>query len=124
MNWRKYFSNTTDIELNDLLKVVGLQKRSASDWAFPMLAGFGAGLAVGAGLVFFLTPYRGDEAREKIAKGASEAQKMLTEKVSTLTEKVSTLVGEDHTNGANTQAHSVQPPQGAPNANTPNHRNY
>lgn len=122
MNWRKYFSNVRDVEFDDVLKVVGLQKRSASDWVFPMLAGFGAGLAVGAGLAFFLTPYRGDEARKKVAQGAADAQKLLTEKVATLTDKVSSLVGDETSNGnAGAQASSsAQPPRATVNTNVPN----
>lgn len=95
MNIRKYLSNIRDYDLDDALGVVGLQKRASGDWVFPMLAGLGAGLAIGAGLAFFLTPYRGDEAREKVKKGAQDAQRMLSEKVSMLSDKVSNLVAKE-----------------------------
>jgi hypothetical protein len=95
MNFRKYLSNVRDYDLDDALGLVGLQKRSAGDWVFPMLAGLGAGMAIGAGLAFFLTPYRGDEAREKVRKGASDAQRMLSEKVSMLSDKVSTIINKE-----------------------------
>ena len=81
MNFRKYLSNMRDYDADDILGAVGLQKASGGDWVFPMLAGLGAGMAIGAGLAFFLTPYKGTEARDKVMKGASDAQKMLTDKV-------------------------------------------
>lgn len=95
MNVRKYLSNVRNYDLDDALGVVGLQKRSTRDWVFPMLAGLGAGLAIGAGLAFFLTPYRGDEAREKVKKGAQDAQRLLSDKVSMLSEKVGHLMGKE-----------------------------
>jgi hypothetical protein len=100
MNIRKYLSNIRDYDLDDALSVVGLQKRSSGDWVFPMLAGLGAGMAIGAGLAFFLTPYRGDEAREKVKKGAQDAQRMLSEKVSMLSDKVSQLVAKEESTAA------------------------
>lgn len=100
MNIRKYLSNIRDYDLDDALSVVGLQKRSSGDWVFPMLAGLGAGMAIGAGLAFFLTPYRGDEAREKVKKGAQDAQRMLSEKVSMLSDKVTQLVAKEEAEAA------------------------
>jgi hypothetical protein len=110
MNIRKYLSNLPHYDVDDVLGAVGLQKRSSGDWVFPMLAGLGAGMAIGAGLAFFLTPYKGSEAREKVAKGASDAQKLLSDKVSALSEKVSTLMHE------NPQAQAIG--QGAKSAAT------
>ena len=97
MNFGKYLSNVRDYDMDDVLGAVGLQKRASADWVFPMLAGLGAGMAIGAGLAFFLTPYKGTEAREKVMKGATDAQKLLSEKVTMLSDKVSSLMGEDAT---------------------------
>ncbi len=94
MSVKKYLSNLRDYDMDDVLGTVGLQRRNTGEWVFPMLAGLGAGLAIGAGLAFFLTPYKGAEAREKVKKGASDAQKALSDKVSVLSDKVSSLVGE------------------------------
>ena len=102
MNFRKYLSNMRDYDADDILGAVGLQKSNGGDWVFPMLAGLGAGMAIGAGLAFFLTPYKGTEAREKVARGASDAQRMLSEKVSMLSDKVASLMGEE--NGTGTPA--------------------
>ena len=99
MNFRKYLSNMRDYDSDDLLGAVGL-KRDGADWVFPMLAGLGAGMAIGAGLAFFLTPYKGAEAREKVVRGASDAQRVLTEKVSMLSDKVASLMGEEGTTPA------------------------
>ena len=102
MNIRKYLSNVRDTDLDDVLGVVGLQKRGSGDWVFPMLAGLGAGMAIGAGLVFFLTPYRGQEARDKVKKGAHDAQRMLNDKVSMLSEKVGQIVSKDESTAETT----------------------
>ncbi|MEO7095768.1 MAG: YtxH domain-containing protein [Polyangiales bacterium] len=99
MNFRKYLTNMRDYDADDLLGAVGLQKASGADWVFPMLAGLGAGMAIGAGLAFFLTPYKGAEAREKVVRGATDAQRMLSEKVSMLSDKVSSLMGEEAATG-------------------------
>lgn len=91
MNMRKYMSNVRDVDLDDVLGMMGLQKRSSTDWIFPMLAGVGAGMAIGAGLALFLTPYRGEEIRERVRRGASDAQKMLNERVGQISEKISEI---------------------------------
>jgi hypothetical protein len=122
MNLRKYLSNVRDYDMDDVLGAVGLQKRSGGDWIFPMLAGLGAGMAIGAGLAFFLTPYKGAEAREKFGKAATDAQKILTDKVNQLSEKVSTLVGE-HGNAGGTQAKAAMPAGTNVGGTTPN-RSY
>lgn len=115
MNVRKYLSNVRNYDLDDALGVVGLQKRSTRDWVFPMLAGLGAGLAIGAGLAFFLTPYRGDEAREKVKKGAQDAQRLLSDKVSMLSDKVGHLMGKEEEIIASAET----PTAGAKTATTP-----
>jgi hypothetical protein len=91
MNLRKYLSTMKDYDTDDMLSVMGLQKRSSGDWVFPMMAGIGAGMAIGAGLALFLTPYKGTEAREKFVKGAQDAQKLLNTQVGQLSEKVAML---------------------------------
>lgn len=91
MNLRKYLSSMRDYEADDVLRAIGLQRRTSGDWMFPMLAGLGAGIAIGAGIAVFLTPYKGQEAREKFLKSATDAQKLLGERVQMLTEKVQGL---------------------------------
>jgi hypothetical protein len=102
MNLRKYLSTMKDYDTDDVLSVMGLQKRSSGDWVFPMMAGLGAGMAIGAGLALFLTPYKGTEAREKFVKGATEAQKLLNERVGSLSEKVTMLTEKMGITGGDT----------------------
>ena len=121
MNFRKYLSNVRDYDMDDALNMVGLQKHSSGDWVFPMLAGLGAGMAIGAGLAFFLTPYKGTEAREKVMKGASEAQKMISEKVSPYIEKLAEI-GVVETPAAGTAGHTT--PGARIPASTTGNRSY
>ena len=123
MNLRKYLSNVRDYDMDDVLGAVGLQKRSGGDWVFPMLAGLGAGMAIGAGLAFFLTPYKGTEAREKFGKAATDAQKMLSDKVNQLSDKVSSLMGEQQGNAGGAQPKAAIPAGANIGGTTPN-RSY
>lgn len=91
MDFRKYLSTMKGYDADDMLGVMGLQKRASGDWVFPMMAGIGAGMAIGAGLALFLTPYKGEEAREKFKKGAADAQKMLNERVGQLNQQVAAI---------------------------------
>jgi hypothetical protein len=94
INVRKYLSNVPNYDAEDVLDLIGLQKKSSADWVFPMLAGVGAGMAIGAGLAFFLTPYKGSEFREKVVKGATEAKGYLETQAGKISEKV---MGSDTT---------------------------
>lgn len=91
MDFRKYLATMKGYDTDDMLGVMGLQKRSSGDWVFPMMAGIGAGMAIGAGLALFLTPYKGEEAREKFKKGAADAQRMLNERVGQLNQQVAMI---------------------------------
>lgn len=94
MNMRKYMSNMREVDTDDVLGLIGLQRRSGSDWIYPMLAGVGAGLAIGAGLALFLTPYRGEEIRQRVRRGATEAQRKIEEGVGQIGEKVGLSEGK------------------------------
>jgi hypothetical protein len=123
MNFRKYLSNMRDYDADDILGAVGLQKRNGGDWVFPMLAGLGAGMAIGAGLAFFLTPYKGAEAREKVVRGASDAQRLLSEKVSMLSDKVASLMGEEGTPALGSTTGAANKPVGV-SATSNTNRSY
>lgn len=100
MNIRKYLSNMSNIsDVDEMLGLMGLQKRSSADWVFPMLAGVGAGMAIGAGLALFLTPYKGEEIREKVRQGATDAQRMLNERMGTISEKIGMTSEKKETSG-------------------------
>ena len=92
INFRKYLSNVPvpNYDASDVLDLIGLQKKSSADWIIPMLAGAGCGIVVGAGIAFFLTPYKGSEMREKFVKGASDAKDYLESQANKISEKVLT----------------------------------
>lgn len=86
MNIRRYLSNLADAD--DLLGIVGLKRRSSLDFLAPLLLGAGAGLAIGSGLALLLTPYRGDEIRSRVRRGATDAQRRLSERADELGQKL------------------------------------
>lgn len=91
MKLEKYLNSMRGYDADDMLGLMGLRRQSGGDWVVPMLAGIGAGMAIGAGIAMMLTPYKGEEVRERVRKGASDAQRMLNEQVSALSTKVSAL---------------------------------
>jgi hypothetical protein len=111
MNLRKYLSSMREYEPEDVLRALGLQRRTTGDWIFPMLAGLGAGVAIGAGIAVFLTPYKGEEARERFRKSASDAQRLLGERVQMLSDKVQALGAGEGT----TRTATAAPTAGIPN---------
>jgi hypothetical protein len=68
----------SSFSLDDLVRVVGMQRRRTDQEMLPTVALFGAGLLVGAGLALLFTPLSGAELREEIgdrvraAGGASD----------------------------------------------------
>ena len=91
MKLDKYLNSMRGYDADDVLNIMGLRRQSGGDWVMPMLAGLGAGMAIGAGIALMMTPYKGEEVREKVRKGATDAQKMLNEQMSALSTKVSAL---------------------------------
>jgi hypothetical protein len=91
MKLDKYVKSMRKYDADDVLGLMGLRRSSGGDWVMPMLAGIGAGMAIGAGIALMLTPYKGEEVRERVRKGASDAQRMLNDQVSSLSSRVSAL---------------------------------
>ena len=91
MKLEKYLNSMRGYDTDDMLGLMGLRRQTGGDWVMPMLAGIGAGMAIGAGLALMLTPYKGEEVREKVRKGATDAQKLLNEQMSALSTKVTAL---------------------------------
>jgi hypothetical protein len=100
----KYLKSMRDYDSDDMLGLMGLRRSTGGDWVMPMLAGLGAGMAIGAGIALMMTPYKGEEVREKVRKGASDAQRLLTEQVNTLSTKVSALSEKVGIGGSDTTA--------------------
>ena len=68
-----YIGAISELEADDVLKVVGLQKRrSAMDFVLPAIGLLGAGIAVGAAMGLLLAPKAGNELREDMGKRVSE----------------------------------------------------
>ncbi len=91
MKLDKYLKSMRNYDADDMLNLMGLRRSGGGDWVMPMLAGLGAGMVIGAGIALILTPYKGEEVRERMRKGASDAQRKLNEQVSSLSSRVSTL---------------------------------
>lgn len=61
--------NLKSVDKDDILRTLGLQIRpSAAEAVLPVLAGFGFGLLVGAGLAALTTPNTGRAMRKKVGK--------------------------------------------------------
>jgi len=55
-----------NLDRDDLLDALGLQRRGNSDWLLPTLTALGVGLLVGAGLGLLLAPKAGSELRDDL----------------------------------------------------------
>ena len=55
-----------NLDRDDLLETLGLQRRGNSDWLVPTVTALGVGLLVGAGLGLLLAPKSGNELREDL----------------------------------------------------------
>jgi hypothetical protein len=55
-----------NLDRDDLLETLGLQRRGNSDWVVPAVTALGVGLLVGAGLGLLLAPKSGNELREDL----------------------------------------------------------
>jgi hypothetical protein len=55
-----------NLDRDDLLETLGLQRRGNVDWVVPTVTALGVGLLVGAGLGLLLAPKSGHELREDL----------------------------------------------------------
>jgi len=69
-----------NIDVDDVLGLVGLARRRRFG-AEAFFMGLGVGLAGGAAVALMLTPYRGSEAREKLARAGEDLGRTVTQKV-------------------------------------------
>ena len=90
---KRWVKNVRSVKADDVLGVVGLQRRAAAmGQAAAMAGGFVAGMAVGAVLALLLAPGTGADTRHKIV------------------EFVTSPFGKNHTNNVDAQAPQPQPP--------------
>jgi hypothetical protein len=76
--------NLREMDKEDVLKMIGLQsKRSAADWILPMIAVFGVGVLVGAGVGLLLAPKPGRELRDDLRNRLQGAAEGIGENFST-----------------------------------------
>ncbi|HXX31681.1 MAG TPA: YtxH domain-containing protein [Myxococcaceae bacterium] len=55
-----------NLDRDDVLDALGLQRRGSTDWLLPALTALGVGLLVGAGLGLLLAPKAGNELRDDL----------------------------------------------------------
>lgn len=79
---QKAISMARSFEVDDVLGVVGLERRRGPfDRALPMLACFGAGAAAGAVCALLLAPRSGAETRERLNSRIQSAKEQFDEGV-------------------------------------------
>jgi len=77
------------IDLDDLLGVIGLQRRRGrAERILPALAMVAVGAAVGAGAALLLAPSSGADLRHRISEGAGNVKERVSEKVSEFERKL------------------------------------
>jgi hypothetical protein len=70
------FSDIRELDRDDLLKALGLQRKATSmDWILPGAGLFAVGLLVGAGLGLLFAPKSGAQLRGDIAERLSAGEK-------------------------------------------------
>jgi hypothetical protein len=71
--------------IDDVLDAIGLERKSQVSDIGMFFSGLGLGLVGGAVASILMTPYRGTEAREKLARAREDLGRTMTSKVHELT---------------------------------------
>jgi len=91
----KLVSNVGSLELNDVLGVVGLERRpSAFARALPALGLVAVSAAVGAGAALLLAPSSGDELRARLSDGLDGVKNRIDDAKSRVNEKLNDKIGQ------------------------------
>jgi hypothetical protein len=80
-----------ELDLNDVLGVIGLERRRGrAERVLPALAMVAAGAAVGAGAALLLAPSSGAELRRRISERAGDVKERVSEKVTEFERRLQT----------------------------------
>jgi len=91
----KVVRNFGSIELNDVLGVIGLERRpSAFSRALPALGLVAVSAAVGAGAALLLAPSSGEDLRARLSDGLDGAKNRLDEVKGRVNEKINEKIGQ------------------------------
>jgi len=94
----KVVSNVGSMELNDVLGVVGLERRpSAFSRALPAIGLVAVSAAVGAGAALLLAPSSGDELRSRLSDGLDGVKNRLDDAKTRVNEKINDKIGQFET---------------------------
>jgi len=97
----KFARGLGDVEWNDVLGVVGLERRpSAFSRTMPMLGLVAVSAAVGAGAALLLAPSSGEELRARLSDGLDDVKHRLEDVKGRVNEKINDKIGtfEQHHN--------------------------
>jgi len=90
-------------ELNDILGVIGLERRpSAFERALPAIGLVAVSAAIGAGAALLLAPSSGEELRSRLSDGLDDVKTRLDDAKARVNDKINDKVGqfENHTSHA------------------------
>lgn len=91
----KIVNNVSSFELNDVLGVIGLERRpSAFSRAFPALGLIAVSAAVGAGAALLLAPSSGDELRARLSDGLDGVKNRLDDAKGRVNDKINDKIGQ------------------------------
>src|SRR3954468_10136217 len=90
----KVVSNVGSVELNDILGVIGLERRpSAFSRALPALGLVAVSAAVGAGAALLLAPSSGQELRARLSDGLDDVKHRLDDVKGRVNDKINDKIG-------------------------------
>ncbi len=91
----KIVNNVSGFELNDVLGVIGLERRpSAFSRALPALGLVAVSAAVGAGAALLLAPSSGDELRARLSDGLDGVKNSLDDAKTRVNDKINDKIGQ------------------------------
>jgi len=90
----KFARGLGDVEWNDVLGVVGLERRpSAFSRTMPMLGLVAVSAAVGAGAALLLAPSSGEELRARLSDGLDDVKHRLDDVKGRVNDKINDKIG-------------------------------